>query len=81
MQKNTDTLTRAVRTVVFTNSVFFFLFCVSLNFACFAESTIKIGVSATKKKIQILNAENWSNYKLKTGPSMLRNIIGPDFNL
>ena len=35
-----DILTRAVSTGVLTNSVFF-LFCVSLNFACFAESTIK----------------------------------------
>ena len=34
--------------------VSFFLFCVSLNFAFFAENTIKIGVSAkkTKKKTQ-----------------------------
>ena len=30
--------------------VSFFLFCVSLNFAFFAENTIKIGVSAKKKK-------------------------------
>ena len=40
-----DTLTRAVSTIVFTNSVLF-LFCVSLNFVLFAENTIKIGVSA-----------------------------------
>ena len=35
--------------------VSFFLFCVSLNFAFFAENTIKIGVSAPppkKKKTQ-----------------------------
>ena len=32
-----DTLTRAVSTIVFTNSVFF-LFCVSLNFAFLAET-------------------------------------------
>ena len=43
-----DILTRAVSTVVFTNSVFFLL-CVSLSFACFAGSTIKIRASATKK--------------------------------
>ena len=50
--EKTDILTRAVSTIVFTNSVFF-LFCVSFNFAFFAENTIKIGVSAqqkTKKK-------------------------------
>ena len=29
--------------------VSFFLFGVSFNFACFAENTIKIGVSATPK--------------------------------
>ena len=44
-----DTLTRAVSTIVFTNSVSF-LFCVSLNFAFLAENTIKIGVSAQNKK-------------------------------
>ena len=47
-EKKTDTLTRAVSTIVFTNSVFF-LCCVSLNFAFLAENTIKIGVSAPKK--------------------------------
>ena len=60
MQK-TDILIRAVSTGVFTNSVFF-VFCVSLNFAYFAENTIKIGVSPPppqKKK----------TLKLKTGPS------------
>ena len=30
--------------------VSFFLFCVSLNFAFFAENTINIGVSAKKKE-------------------------------
>ena len=30
--------------------VCFFFFCVSLNFVFFAENTIKIGVSAKKKK-------------------------------
>ena len=43
--EKTDILTRAVSTIVFTNSVFF-LFCVSLNFAFLAENTIKLGVSA-----------------------------------
>ena len=40
-----DILTRAISTIVFTNSVFF-LFCVSLNFAFLAENTIQIEVSA-----------------------------------
>ena len=39
-EKKTDILTRTVSTGVFTNSVFF-LFCVSFNFAFFAENTIK----------------------------------------
>ena len=58
-----DTLTRAVSTIVFTKS-FFFLFCVSLNFALFAENTIKIGVSTPPK------TKNNKFYKLKTGPSI-----------
>ena len=47
--------------------VSFFLFCVSLNFACFAENTIKIGVSAKikRKKAQ----KKTKNLVLKTGPS------------
>ena len=50
MQKK-DVLTRAVSTGVLTISVFF----LSLIFACFAESTIKIGVSAkNQKKSEIL---------------------------
>ena len=61
MQKQTDILTRAVSTIVFTNSVFF---CVSLNCACLAENTIKIGVSAQTK-----NNKN-KFYKLKIGPSI-----------
>ena len=52
MQKNkTDILTRAVSTGVFTNSVF----CVSLNFACFGENTIRIVVSAKQTKTQHKN--------------------------
>ena len=38
------------------------LFCVSLDFDFFAESTIKIGASAKKRKTQIL--------VLKTGASL-----------
>ena len=61
--EQTDILTRAVSTIVFIHSVFF-LFCVSLNFACFAENTIKIGFSTPKttKKNNI--------YKLNIGPSI-----------
>ena len=51
MQKK-DILTRAISTSVLTNSVFF-LFCVSLNFAFFAENTINIGVSAKKENKHI----------------------------
>ena len=64
----------------------FFLFCVSLNFACFAENTIKIGVSAPQKKEKNTkknkkpSVKNWSKLALKTGPIMLRNKIGPVFN-
>ena len=53
--KKTDILTRTIRTGVFTNSVII-LFCVSLNFAFFAENKAK------KQQIQILN--------VKTGPSI-----------
>ena len=64
----------------------FFLFCVSLNFAFFAENTIKIGVSAKTKKEKNTkknkkpSVKNWSKLALKTGPIMLRNKIGPVFN-
>ena len=44
-----DTYTRAVSTIVCTNSVFFLFLCF-FNFCIFAENTIKIGVSAPKKK-------------------------------
>ena len=67
MQKKKDTWTRAISTIVFTNSVFF-LFCVSLNFVFFAENTIKIGVSAKKKTKK--NKQINKFYKLKTGPSI-----------
>ena len=33
-----------------------------------------------KQKIQNSKVKNWSKLKLKIGPSMLRNIIGPVFN-
>ena len=71
--EKTDMFTRAVRTGVLTNRVFF-LFCVSLNFACFAESTIKIGVSAKRSNTKNIKnvvfkknlvqgyVKNWSNY-------------------
>ena len=65
--------------------VSFFLFCVSLNFAFFAENTIKIGFQPKKKKKNTKktkkpSVKNWSKLALKTGPSMLRNKIGPVFN-
>ena len=80
-----DILTRAVSTGVLTNSVsfavlFFFQFCM------FAENTIKIGVSAppqkkkNTKKNKKPSVKNWSKLALKTGPSMMRNKIGPAFN-
>ena len=47
--------------------VYFFFFGVSLNFACFAENTIQIGVSA--QKIQKKTKSN-QMYKLKIGPSI-----------
>ena len=61
-KKKTDILTRAISTIVFTNSVVFpFLCC--FNFCMFAENTIKIGVSEKVKN------KNNKFYKLKTGPS------------
>ena len=51
MQKKKDTWTRAVSTIVFTNSVFFLFLCF-FNFCIFAENTIKIGVSAPPQKKQ-----------------------------
>ena len=66
-KKKTDILTRAVSTIVFTNSVFFLLLCF-FKFCSFAENAIKIGVSANnpppKKKA------NNKFYKLKIGPSI-----------
>ena len=62
-----DILTRAVSTGVLTNSVFF-LFCVSLNFACFAENTIKFGGFSKKKKKKKTQKQTKS-LVLKTGPS------------
>ena len=49
-EKKTGILTRAVSTGVLTNSVFLFFFGVSLNFACFAENTIKYGFHQRKNK-------------------------------
>ena len=70
MQKKTEILTRAVSTIVFTNSAFF-LFCVSLNFAFLAENTIKIGVSAPPPKKKKKN----KFYKLKIGPSISLKLV------
>ena len=59
-------------------------FYFSLNFAFWLKTLNPIGVSAKQKKQTniILDVKNWSSkYKFKTGPSMLRNIIGPVFNL
>ena len=80
-----DILTRAVSTGVLTNSVFFSFLCF-FKFCIFAENTIKIGVSAKRKKGKKTqkkkkpSVKNWSKLALKTGPSMLRNKIGPVFN-
>ena len=52
--EKTDILTRAVSTVVFTNSVLFPSFVFLSNFAFFAENTIKIGVSAPPQKTKKL---------------------------
>ena len=48
-EKKTDILTRAISTIVFTNSVFFSFLCF-FKFCIFAEDTINIGVSAPPKK-------------------------------
>ena len=80
-----DILTKAVSTKVLTNSVFFSFLCF-FKFCIFAENTIKIGVSANKKKEKNTkknkkpSVKNWSKLALKTGPIMLRNKIGPVFN-
>ena len=65
--EKTDTLTRAISTIVFTNSVCFSFLCF-FKFCIFAENTIKIGVSAQKKNKK--NKKNNKFYKLKTGPSI-----------
>ena len=66
-------------------SLCFFSFLCFFKFCIFAENTIKIGFQQTKertrKTIQIWNVKNWSKYKLKIGPSMLRNITGPVLSL
>ena len=71
--EKTDILTRAISTIVFTNSVFFSFLCF-FKFCVFAENTIKIGVSAppnkkNKKKpknlaLKLVQASvtNWSKY-------------------
>ena len=47
-KKKTDILTEQLAQVC-SQIVSFLVFCVSFNFACFAENTIKIGVSAPQK--------------------------------
>ena len=61
-KEKTDILTRAISTIMFTNSVFFSFLCFFM-FCIFAENTIKTGVSAPPKK------KTQKNYKL-TGPSI-----------
>ena len=46
--EKTDILTRAISTIVFTNSVVFSFSCFFI-FCIFAENTINIGVSAKKQ--------------------------------
>ena len=80
-----DILTRAVSTGVLTNSVFFsflrfFKFCIF----CWKHYKNR-GFSPKKKKQKHKknkqpSVKNWSKLALKTGPSMLRNKIGPVFN-
>ena len=81
--EKTDILTRTISTIVFTNSVFFSFLCF-FKFCIFAENTINIGVSPKQRKNTKTNrktsVKNWSKLALKTGPSMLRNKIGPVFN-
>ena len=70
------------------SQIVLFFFFVFLQILFFAENTIKIGVSAKKKKKKKKkhtqkkkpSVKNWSKLALKTGPSMLRNKIGPVFN-
>ena len=56
---------------------------VSWKFAWFAENTIAIVVSTRKQKQQwhIFKVKHWSKSNLKIGPSMLRNKLGPIFNI
>ena len=56
----------------------FFLFCGSLNFACFVKSTKNRGFSK-KPKNRKCRVKHWSKVVLKIGPSMLRNKVGPIF--
>ena len=66
MQKK-RTLTQEQLAQLCAQIVCFFFFRVSLIFAFFAENTIKIGVSAKKKKTT-KNKKINKFYKLKTGP-------------
>ena len=51
----------------------------------FADNTMKLMVSTKtktqKQNIQMLNVKTGPSISKKTGPSMLRNKIGPMFNL
>ena len=57
MQKEKDILARAVSTGVFTNSAIF-LFCVSLDFAVFAEHNKNRGFSPKRNKGKHNNITN-----------------------
>ena len=77
--RKTDILTRTVSTGVFTNGVSFSLMCF-FKILHFCWKHRIWGFSKKEKTkiktIQILNVKNWSKHTLKTGPSMLRNMIG-----
>ena len=80
-----DILTRAVSTGVLTNSVFFSFLCF-FKFCMFCWKHNKNwGFSQTKKthkkNKKRPSVKNWSKLALKTGPSMLRNKIGPVLTL
>ena len=65
MQKKTDILTRAVSTIVFTNSVLFSFLCF-FKFCIFSWKHYKKSGFQPPKKNKKIN----KFYKLKTGPSI-----------
>ena len=84
--RKTDILTRTVSAGVLTNSVFFAFLCF-FQFCILGWKTLwKYGFQQKNKmkkknnKQQNSKAKNRSKIKLKIGPSMLRNKIGPVFN-